>query len=474
MSGAVAPAADGSAAESHHAQQDGLIFDQLRMVSQNLHPSPIVLPIAAAIICAIFSSWVAWPLLAVWFSFIVLGLVPLTITVRRFERGARTAPARVWVGQFNVGFAVTNLSWASMALLLWVPDNDLDHALIVLVLASILAGGSVICGPSRQHAINCFVIIGSAIVLAPLRGGGVAYYGVSALAAIYVGFLLHMAMVYHAVARDMLLLREERVGLVERLSREVAELQAAKLRQKETERQLLHAQKLDAIGTLAGGIAHEINNTLVPVLALTKVTARRLPEGSRERENLLVIQRAAERARDLVRQILAFGRKQQSRQLAFDLGAVLRDTVRLMRSTLPATVAIIEECAVVPTLFGDPDQLHQVIVNLMTNAAQAIDGQGCITVRLGEAAGDPLGSGAPAVRLSVEDTGRGMDAATVGRIFEPFFTTKEVGGGTGLGLSVVHGIVIGHGGRIEVESAPGAGSRFDLFLPVAADRVVAA
>ena len=279
---------------------------------------------------------------------------------------------------------------------------------------------------------------------------------------LYVGFLLYMAQVYHAVARDMLLLREERRALVERLAQEVAELRAAELRQKETERQLLHSQKLEAMGTLAGGIAHELNNALVPVLALTKVTAGRLPEGSRERKNILKVHGAAERARDLVRQILAFGRKQPSEQIWFDLAAVVRETIGLMRSTLPTTIEIAEQVAEVPMLFGDPGQLHQAIVNLMTNAAQAIgDKHGRIIVGLDPVKGNPEG-----VCLSVEDTGCGMDEATALRIFEPFFTTKNVGDGTGLGLSVVHGIVNGHGGRIEVKSKAGAGTRFEIYLPV--------
>jgi signal transduction histidine kinase len=455
-------------AAMQRVSQARLALDQLRLVAQNMRPIAFLIPVMSAIITVMFSSWVAWPWLLFWYALALAGVAPLAVVSRQFlrrEHAEGTAPR--WVMRFTAAVFFFALTWGSMGLLLWVPDSDLDHALIILIIGSTLAGNSVLAGAHRQVAGTAFVLYGLVMVLAPLRSGGIAYYGLAAVAALYIGFLYYMAQVYHSVALDMLLLREERRALVERLSKEVADLRAAELRQKETERQLLHSQKLEAIGTLAGGIAHELNNALTPVLALTKLTADRLPEASRERANLVTVHRGAERARDLVRQILAFGRKEAGEEVFFDLRAVVRETLSLMRSTLPATVEIIEDLAKLPPLYGDPGQLHQAIVNLVTNAAQAIGTRhGRITIILARAAGDPLGSGGKAVRLSVTDTGAGMDAATAGRIFEPFFTTKPVGEGTGLGLSVVHGIVTSHGGRIEVESASGVGARLDLYLPL--------
>jgi signal transduction histidine kinase len=196
-------------------------------------------------------------------------------------------------------------------------------------------------------------------------------------------------------------------------------------------RQINRSQRLAALGTLAGGVAHEINNALVPVIALTKMVAGKLPDGSRERRNLATVLTGAERSRDLVKQILAFSRMEEEvrRRESVDVGAVLHDALGLMRATLPTSIRIEEEIAPTPPVTCDPNQLHQVIVNLMTNAAHAIgEAIGTITVRLEPEAGGTH------LRLSVVDTGCGMDDRTKVRLFEPFFTTKEVAKAPASGL----------------------------------------
>jgi two-component system, cell cycle sensor histidine kinase and response regulator CckA len=235
------------------------------------------------------------------------------------------------------------------------------------------------------------------------------------------------------------------------------------------EAQRHHSQRLEALGTLAGGVAHDLNNALVPVLALTKMVASRMPGESRERRNLDTVVQAASRARDLVQQVLSFSRKEERPREEIDLAAVTSEALRLLRASIPSTIRLEEVIAPTPRILGDAGQWHQVMINLVTNAAQAIGAtHGTIKVSLGpEPDGEEL-------RLSVGDTGCGMDAATKARIFEPFFTTKGVGQGTGLGLSVVHGIVTGLGGRIGVETAPGHGTRIDIVLPIRAAEAGAA
>jgi PAS domain S-box-containing protein len=262
---------------------------------------------------------------------------------------------------------------------------------------------------------------------------------------------------------------------------DVTEARAAEQRQRELQTQLQHSQKLEALGTLAGGVAHELNNALMPICALSKMMLETLRPESEDREDLEMIVIAGDRARNLVQQILSFSRKQDfltqdAPRKQVDLADLLRRSLQLLRLTVPATVRLSEEISPVPLVLADADKLHQVVINLVTNAAQAIGWAiGTVTIGIAPAGGPENGvsdSAGGGVRLWIADTGCGMDARTVERIFEPFFTTKEVGEGTGLGLSVVHGIISDHGGRVEVESEPGKGTKFTIHLPTSAAAAV--
>lgn len=253
---------------------------------------------------------------------------------------------------------------------------------------------------------------------------------------------------------------------------DITELRLAERRERELERQLLHSQKLEALGTLAGGIAHDLNNTLVPIMALSKLTARRCEDGNLVRANLETIYQASVRARDLVNRVVAFSRKDESEKHNTDIAETINEALKLLRATIPSSINLEARIGEVPPIPADMTQIHQVVTNLVANASQALgSGIGTITVTLGVLPGL---SGQPEICLSVSDTGTGMDEATQQRIFEPFFTTKAVGEGTGLGLSIVHGIVVSHGGRIEVKSEPGKGTRFDLHFPIPAAAAPAA
>ena len=242
---------------------------------------------------------------------------------------------------------------------------------------------------------------------------------------------------------------------------DVTELREAQEREKALERQLLHSQKLEALGTLAGGIAHDLNKALVPVLAMTEAVRGELPADSPHREALDLAVDGSRRAKALVQQILAFSRNQAAVEVEFDPNPVVSQSLRMLRATIPSTIVLRVETEPVPPLVGDPGQLHQMLVNLVTNAEQAVGERGTITARM-----HPEGDGSQ-IRISVADTGCGMDRVTRERIFEPFFTTKAVGQGTGLGLSIVYRIVANLGGSITVDSEPNKGTRFDILLPIA-------
>lgn len=256
---------------------------------------------------------------------------------------------------------------------------------------------------------------------------------------------------------------------------DITELKQAEAQQRALEVQLRESQKMEAIGTLAGGVAHDFNNLLAAILGNLALAREDVGPEHAAQESLSEIHRAAIRARQLVQQILAFSRRQTQELQRQPLTPLVDEALRLMRSLLPAGVRLnVRLPEVALPVLADATQVQQVLMNLCTNAWQAMGSQpGDITVALEAVQIDPvqalalghLEPGAFAC-LSVADNGPGMDAATQQRIFEPFFTTKAPGSGTGLGLSVVHGIVKAHRGAITVHSRPGEGSRFDVYLPL--------
>ncbi|MFH1985608.1 MAG: ATP-binding protein [Pseudomonadota bacterium] len=239
------------------------------------------------------------------------------------------------------------------------------------------------------------------------------------------------------------------------------------------EKQIRHSQKMEAIGTLAGGVAHDFNNILYPIIGYTEMAMDELAEGTAARENMEEVLTAAKRARRLVEQILTFSRQDQQGRIPIKLQPIVKESLTLLRATLPSTIVIQQEIddGSGPVL-ADPTQMQQVIMNLCTNAFHAMQvGGGTLTVRIEEvkiASEEPGGdTGRPEVfiKLSIADTGCGMSRETLDRIFEPYFTTKRFGEGTGMGLAVVHGIVNSHAGSIQVQSTPGNGTLVEIYLP---------
>ena len=238
------------------------------------------------------------------------------------------------------------------------------------------------------------------------------------------------------------------------------------------EKQLLQSQKMEAIGTLAGGIAHDFNNILTSIMNSTELAMEDIPEGSLVWKDLERSLKAAVRGSGLIKQILTFSRPTQEGFVPTDLSEVVAEAVTLIRVSMPRNISVsstIEED--LHLCLADPTQVHQIVMNLATNAFQALgEGGGQISIRLGRMVLDrddaQLGNLPPGVysRLTIEDDGPGIDEDIQDKIYDPFFTTKGKGEGTGLGLAVVHGIVRNHGGEIRLSSAPGL-TRFDILLP---------
>jgi len=273
-------------------------------------------------------------------------------------------------------------------------------------------------------------------------------------------------------------LKRERSQLMatnEQLKRTIEDRKRAEREKQKIAGRLRQAQKMESIGTLAGGIAHDFNNILSAIMGYSEMTLYNLSGDSKARSNLEQVLQASNRARDLVNQILAFSRQSEQTRKPVQISPLVKETLKLMRASLPTTIKIMEQINENGALIeADPTQIHQVLMNLCTNASDAMrEKGGALKVDLDrlnlyekEAAllYPDLNPGIYEM-VAVSDTGDGMDAATVERIFDPYFTTKEAGKGTGMGLAVAHGIVKSHGGVINVHSEPGKGTTFQVLLP---------
>ena len=257
------------------------------------------------------------------------------------------------------------------------------------------------------------------------------------------------------------------------VARDITVRKRAESARREFEARLAQSRKMEALGQLAGGVAHDFNNILAGILGFADVIRRSTADPAAAGFSGEIVQ-AATRARDLIRQILMFSRRQPAERRPVRLDEVAREALQLVRGMAPAAVRIVPRLPEdVPYILGDPTQLHQVVMNLCTNAVQAMgESGGTLEVSVGgiNASAEfarrhpPLREG-KCVRLAVIDTGPGMPQAVLDRLFEPFFTTKAPGVGTGLGLSVVHGVVQNHDGAIVVESRPGDGTTFEVYIP---------
>ncbi len=264
---------------------------------------------------------------------------------------------------------------------------------------------------------------------------------------------------------------------------DITALRQMQQQQRTLEQQLAQSQKMEALGTLAGGVAHDFNNILAAILGNADLARQDLGPGAPSRQSLHEISSAARRGRELVRQILAFSRQQPLARTPVCPDAIVTETCSLLRTAIAPQVQLVKQVAPDgPAILADPTRLGQVLLNLGTNAVHALQGRpGQIGFHVDTVGpDDPVlpqelvehcrRSGLGAVRIAVRDDGCGMDDATRARIFEPFFTTKGVGRGTGLGLPMVLGIVEAHGGAIQVDSRPGKGTTFTLYFPATAEK----
>ncbi len=284
------------------------------------------------------------------------------------------------------------------------------------------------------------------------------------------GGTIHSEVTFSFICND-----EQRPVSVMGVTRDITERKRAEDERGKLESQLRQAKKMEAIGTLAGGIAHDFNNILSSIIGFTELCLDDAPEGTILRDNLNEIFTGGKRAKELVKQILTFARQADDQVSPIQIGPIVKETLKFLRSSIPSTIQIQSDVQSDGLIMGNATQLHQVVMNLCANAADAMEEGGLLNVSLCDVYFEdllqlPARNMVPGhyLKLSVRDTGAGIAPHILPSIFDPYFTTKAVGKGTGMGLAVVHGIVESYGGKIVVESAPEKGTTFTLFLPATA------
>jgi signal transduction histidine kinase len=242
---------------------------------------------------------------------------------------------------------------------------------------------------------------------------------------------------------------------------------------KELEARLTQAQKMESMGTLAGGIAHDFNNILSAIIGYTELAADDIQHSEKAMGHLRQVLKSSDRARELVKQILTFSRMTETEYSPIAIRTVVKESLKLLRSVIPSTIDIRQDLSATGLVMSDPTQIHQILMNLCTNAAHAMDESGgllavsldAVTFATPTIFHDFKLPPGPYLKLSIRDTGMGISPAIMEKIFEPYFTTKEQGRGTGLGLSVIHGIIKSHNGAITCSSTVNEGTTFEVFLP---------
>ena len=440
-------------------------------------------PVNAVVVGAVLWVPARGPLIVAWV--IATALVAALRAALRVGYGATREPAPLtWGRRYAVGTGASGLLWGAGSVLLYASGDHTSELILVFVLAGMTAGAA---GTLSYYLPAFFAFVAPAILPLAVRillEGGRLHVAMGALGVVYGGALAVIAQNTNHAIGEAFRLRFENDALLGHLSRaraaledanrtlelRVEERSAALKRQDEA---LQEARRMESLGLLAGGVAHDFNNLLTVILGNAALLQDSPALVHASDGPLGEIRKAADRAASLVSQLLASSRRQARTPRVLDLNAVVSDAQRLLARLIGEHLELVVALRPAPlAVLADRGQLEQVIVNLATNARDAMAAGGTLTIETdlaviakGDGARTPRLAPGAYVVLSVRDTGIGMDAETRRLAFHPFFTTKEIGQGTGLGLATVNGIVEQSGGHVFVESEPGKGSCFRVFLP---------
>jgi signal transduction histidine kinase len=454
--------------------------EQIRILYSQSLAIFAVSPLAATIVAVVLWPTADRRLLIGWVTAMTAVILVRALLRRRYFRAQPSAQfTATWARRLVWGALVTGLVWGLGGALLYDPQPLVPQLVLVFTIGGMVAGTS---GTLALHLPAFLAFAASAVVPVAARllaEGDVPHIAMGGLAIVYGLAMWLVASNSNWAVTEAFRLRFENNELLERLAaaqvslaetnqtleQRVAERGAALERQSEA---LRDAQRMESVGLLAGGVAHDFNNLLTVVLGSVELLLANT-KNPRDRSRLTEIKSAANRGATLVSQLLAFSRRQVMMRQVLDFNAVVNEVRPLLALLIGEHIRLVVSLARAALhVEADPTQLQQTIINLATNARDAMPDGGTLTISTEFVDGVPAGTTFPADRyvvLSVRDTGIGMDAATKRLAFDPFFTTKDVGKGTGLGLASVYGIVEQSGGHVHVDSEPGRGSCFRVFLP---------
>jgi signal transduction histidine kinase/ActR/RegA family two-component response regulator len=495
--------------------------EQIRLLYANA-PAGFAATVLNVVLLAVI-QWqvVAAPRILFWLVSMLALTALRAVLVWRFQRRAPAPPAiGRWGILFGLGALGAGLGWGSAGVWLFPAASSTHQVFLAFVLGGMIAGAVGLLS-ARMSVFLSFVCPAAApIIVHFLAQGNTPSTTMGGMATLFTLVIIFTAWKLNCIIHTSLHLRFDNADLVatvttekaqieclnmeltaeiterqraeaalriahealeERVQERTAEL-AATLKQLQAEmvqcqllsEELRQVQKMEAVGRLAGGVAHDFNNILAAIIGYTELATQNIAGSSPAWRQLQEVLRACQRAKALVQQILTFSRRTEQAYTSVHLPPLVEETLTLLRASLPSTIEIRQHIeAEVGAVLADPTQLHQIIINLCANAEYAMRQTGgileirleAVEVAASLATQYPTLHLGPHARLTVRDTGQGMPPDVVERIYDPFFTTKAAGEGTGIGLSVVHGIVVSHGGAITVESQAGHGTTFMVYLP---------
>jgi two-component system cell cycle sensor histidine kinase PleC len=446
-----------------------LALDQTALALRGLALNHWIRPIFTVVICVMFARWIDPVRLVVWFVAVTLSTVPLAIVCRIFQRQKPDVERwQRWVLTATGSYLVFAATWSSLGFVLWVPDNDLNHMVVLLLLASTVAGSTALISASKPLAYSAFATYGTALVLVPLQQGGMIYNGLSLLAALFTLYLAFMWRQMHATARDMLLLRNDKDNLIVALAYAKSESDEARAR--------AEAANLAKSQFLAN-MSHELRTPLNAILGFSEIIHTNAAHGdtARDYDYAGLINQSGHHLLTLINDVLDLAKIEAGRfvlqEAELDLDRVIDEAHALMapKAAVGGCRLVKEVGAFLPHLAADERAVKQVLLNMLSNAVKFTLAGGTVT---SFARVEDDGS----IALGVRDTGVGIAKKDLALVFQKFGQGRHdvvtADQGTGLGLPIVRGLVEAHGGSIALESEVGAGTTITARFPASRARPV--